>query len=121
MKGQEGPGDPEGREAKSGQASSRGGLDTSCEKGFFADVSDKFSVRSGRIHGVAPRPSHHDRVSGEEHISRSIGHSDTRKVMFSDCPAHVPPTIADTGYTEPSVGEDSPTYALRNSRRMAGF
>jgi len=38
MKGKEGSGDPEGREAKSGLASSRCGLDTSGEKGFFADV-----------------------------------------------------------------------------------
>jgi len=37
MKGKEGSGDPEGREAKSGLASSGRGLDTSCEKGFFAD------------------------------------------------------------------------------------
>jgi len=38
MKGKEGSGDPEGREAKSGLASSGCGLDTSAEKGFFADV-----------------------------------------------------------------------------------
>jgi len=38
MKGKEGSGDPEGREAKSGLASSGRGLDTSGEKGFFADV-----------------------------------------------------------------------------------
>jgi len=38
MKGKEGSGDPEGREAKSGLASSGPGLDTSGEKGFFADV-----------------------------------------------------------------------------------
>jgi len=38
MKGKEGSGDPEGREAKSGLASSGRGLDTSREKGFFADV-----------------------------------------------------------------------------------
>jgi len=37
MKGKEGSGDPEGQEAKSGLASSRRGLDTSGEKGFFAD------------------------------------------------------------------------------------
>jgi len=37
MKGKEGPGDLEGQEAKSRLASSRLGLDTSCEKGFFAD------------------------------------------------------------------------------------
>jgi len=70
-----------------------------------------FSVRSGRIHGVAHRRSHHDRLSGEEDISRSLGRSDRRMVMFSNRPPHVPPTIADTGYTDPSVGEDSPTYA----------
>jgi len=70
-----------------------------------------FSVRSGPIHGVAHRPSHHDRLSGEEDISRSLGRSDTRMVMVSDRPPHVPPTIADTGYTDPSVGADSPTYA----------
>jgi len=39
MKGKEGSGDPEGREAKSGLASSGRGLDTSGEKGFFADVA----------------------------------------------------------------------------------
>jgi len=71
----------------------------------------KFSVRSGRIHGVAHRPTHHDRLSGEEDISRSLGRSDSRMVIFSDRPSHVPPTSADTGYTDPSVGEDSPTYA----------
>jgi len=38
MKGKEGSGDPEGREAKSGLALSGRGLDTSGEKGFFADV-----------------------------------------------------------------------------------
>jgi len=38
MKGKEGSGDPEGREARSGLASSGRGLDTSGEKGFFADV-----------------------------------------------------------------------------------
>jgi len=37
MKGKEGSGDPEGREAKSGLASSGRGLDTFGEKGFFAD------------------------------------------------------------------------------------
>jgi len=35
MKGKEGSGDPEGREAKSGLASSGRGLDTSGEKGFL--------------------------------------------------------------------------------------
>jgi len=38
MKGKEGSGDLEGREAKSGLASSGRGLDTSGEKGFFADA-----------------------------------------------------------------------------------
>ena len=38
MKGKEGSGDPEGREAKSGLASSGRGLDTSGEKAFFADA-----------------------------------------------------------------------------------
>jgi len=38
MKGKEGSGDSEGREAKSGLASSGRGLDMSGEKGFFADV-----------------------------------------------------------------------------------
>ena len=38
MNGKEGSGDPAGREAKSGLASSGRGLDTSGEKGFFADV-----------------------------------------------------------------------------------
>ena len=37
MKGKEGSGDPEGREAKSGLASSGRRLDRSGEKGFFAD------------------------------------------------------------------------------------
>jgi len=72
---------------------------------------DKFSIRSGRIHSVAHRPSHHDRLFGEEDISRSLGRSDRRMVMFSDRPPHVPPTIAETGYRHPTVGEDSPTYA----------
>ena len=40
MKGKEGSGDLEGREAKSGLASSGRGLDTSGEKGFFADADD---------------------------------------------------------------------------------
>jgi len=38
MKGKEGSGDPEGQEAKSGLASSRGRLDMCGEKGFFADA-----------------------------------------------------------------------------------
>jgi len=67
----------------------------------------KFSVRSGRLHGVVHRPSLHDRLSGEEDISRSRGRCDRRMVMLSDRPRHVPPTIADTGYTDPSVGEES--------------
>ena len=46
MKGKEGSGDPEGREAKSGLASSGRGLDTSGEKGFFADVPRPLTVRS---------------------------------------------------------------------------
>jgi len=40
MKGKESSGDPEGWEAKSGLASSGRGLDTSGEKGFFADVTE---------------------------------------------------------------------------------
>jgi len=71
----------------------------------------KFSVRSGRIPRVAHRPSHHDTLSGEEDISCSLGRSDRRMVMFSDRPLHVPPTIADTGSTDPSVGEHSPINA----------
>jgi len=71
----------------------------------------KFSVCSGRIHGVAHSASHHDTLSGEEDISRSLGRSDRRMVMFSDRPPHVSPTIADTGYTDQSVGEDTQTYA----------
>jgi len=67
----------------------------------------KFSDRSGRIHDVAHRPSHHNRLSCEEDISRSLGHCDRRMIMFSDRPRHVPPTIADTGNMDPSVGEDS--------------
>ena len=76
----------------------------------LGELLHKFSVRSGRIQAVAHRPRHHDRLSGEEDISRSLGRSDRRMVMFSDSPPHVPPTIADTGYTDPNVGEDSPTY-----------
>jgi len=41
MKGKEGSGDREGREAKSGLASSGHGLDTSGENGFFADVDPR--------------------------------------------------------------------------------
>jgi len=37
MKGKAGSGDLEGRKAKSRLALSGHGLDTSCEKGFFAD------------------------------------------------------------------------------------
>jgi len=70
----------------------------------------KFSVRCGRIHGIAHRPSHQDRLSGEEDILRSPGRSDRRMVMCSDRPPHVPPTIAATGYTDPSVRDDSPMY-----------
>jgi len=71
----------------------------------------KESVRSGCIHGLAHRPGYHNRLSGEQDISRSLGRSNRRMVMFSDRPPHVPPTIADTGYTDPSVGEHSPMYA----------
>jgi len=39
MKGKEGSGDPEGLEAKSGLASPGRRLDTSGEKGFFADAA----------------------------------------------------------------------------------
>jgi len=46
MKGKEGSGDPEGREAKSGLASSPRGLDTSGEKGFFADVQMQDKAKS---------------------------------------------------------------------------
>jgi len=70
----------------------------------------KFSVRSGRIHGVAHKPSHHDRLSGEEDISRGLERSNRRMVMFFDNPSRVPPTIADTGDTDQGVREDSPTY-----------
>jgi len=53
MKGKEGSGDPEGREAKSGLASSGRGLDTSGEKGFFADAggtsADPLDELQGRI------------------------------------------------------------------------
>jgi len=45
MKGKEGSGDPEGREAKGGLASSGRGLDTSGEKCFFADApSEEIAV-----------------------------------------------------------------------------
>jgi len=47
MKGKEGSRDPEGREAKTGLASSGRGLDTSGEKCFFADV--KYSLKRQRI------------------------------------------------------------------------
>ena len=67
----------------------------------------KVYVRSGPIHGVVHRPSHYDTLSGEDNISRSLGHCDRRMIMFSDRPRHVPPTIADTGNMDPSVGEDS--------------
>jgi len=40
MKGKEGSGDPEGREANSGLASSGRGLNPSGEKGFFADAGN---------------------------------------------------------------------------------
>jgi len=43
MKGIQGSGDPERREAKSGLPSSGHRLDTSCEKDFFAD--ERWSVR----------------------------------------------------------------------------
>jgi len=46
----------------------------------------KFSVHSGRIDSVAHRPSHHNRLSGEEHISRTLGRSDRRMLMFTDRP-----------------------------------
>jgi len=81
----------------------------------------KFSVRSGHIQSMGHRTSHHDRLSGEEDISLSLGRSDTRMVMLSDRAPHVPPSIADMGYTDSSVGEDSPTYALSYSRRMSSF
>jgi len=71
----------------------------------------KFSIRAGGIHSVAYRPSHYDRLSGEQHISRRLEHPDGSMVIFTDHPAHVPLTIADTGYLDPSVAEDSPTYA----------
>jgi len=60
---------------------------------------------------MAHTPSHHDRLSGEEDISRSLGRSDRIMVMFSDSPPHVTSTVEDMGYTDPSVGEDSPTNA----------
>jgi len=60
---------------------------------------------------MAHTPSQHDRLSGEEDISRSLGRSDRIMVMFSDRPPHVTPTIQDMGYTDLSVGEDSPTNA----------
>ena len=33
-------------------------------------------------------------------------------VMFADRPEHVLQTIADMGFTDPSVGEDSPNICL---------
>lgn len=42
MKGNEGSGDPEGQESKSGLALSGRGLDTSAEMGFFADICTPF-------------------------------------------------------------------------------
>jgi len=50
MKGKEGSGDPEGREAKSGLASSGRGLDTSVETGFFADEYKNRSIFAAIIH-----------------------------------------------------------------------
>ena len=47
MKGKEGSGDPEGQETKSGLPSSGRGLDTSGEKGFFADVRSRGGVTCG--------------------------------------------------------------------------
>jgi len=44
MKGKEDSGDPEGQEAKSGLASSGRGLDTSGEKGFFADATNAYEL-----------------------------------------------------------------------------
>ena len=48
MKGKESSGDPEGREAKSGLASSGRGLDMPAEKGFFADAG-RFPQGWGRV------------------------------------------------------------------------
>jgi len=66
---------------------------------------------SGRIHDIAHRSSHPDRIAGEEDIPRSLGRSDRRMVMFSQRPQHVLQTIAHMGYKDLSVREDSPTYA----------
>jgi len=48
MKGKEGSGDQEGREAKSGLASSGRGLATSGEKGFFA-AEGIFKINAGGL------------------------------------------------------------------------
>jgi len=55
MKGKEGSGDPKGREAKSGLASSGRGLDKSGEKGFFADEP----VLLDWAHVLAAAPADH--------------------------------------------------------------
>jgi len=49
MKGKEGSGDPEGREAKSGLASSARGLDTSSEKAFFGDAGGAGNTKKPKI------------------------------------------------------------------------
>ena len=72
---------------------------------------DILSVRSDHIDWVAYRPSHYERLAGEEDISRRLGSSDKRLVMLCDNRQYIVQTMAYLGYTDPSVGEDSPTYA----------
>jgi len=63
MKGKEGSGDPEGLETKSGLASSGGGLDTSGEKSFFADVANvRHHTRLHRIETANLTRGQYERV-----------------------------------------------------------
>ena len=80
-----------------------------------------FSVHPSHIHGVAHRLGDHDRLSGVEDISRSLGCPDRRMVMFSDHPQHVLETIVDMGYTDPSVRDDFPMCAWSYNRLMSSF
>jgi len=61
MKGKEGSGYPEGREAKSALASSGRGLDTSGEKAFFADVG--WTATNHRVLWERSYASHFTRIT----------------------------------------------------------
>ena len=80
-----------------------------------------FSVHHNRIDSIAHRLGHHDRLSGVEDISYSLGCPDRRMVMFSDHPQHVLQTIVDMGHMDPSVRDDSPTCAWSYNRPMWSF